>query len=957
MNLRYSVLALALFPVLTLGNDRLVRESEPLTPGEERVALKVPDGFEVQLFAAEPMINKPVNLAFDNRGRLWVSSTVEYPYAAEKERWSDEKGTRVRESRDAIKILEDTDGDGAADKVTDFADGLNIPTGVLPWHKPEHEDGCIAWSIPNIWYFADTTGDGKADHREVLFGPLGWEKDTHGMCSNFRMGPGDGWVYATHGFNNTSHFEAKDGSTLDLNSGNVFRFRPDGSRVEIWSWGQVNPFGLAFDRRGNLYSADCHSAPVYQLLHGATYPSFSKPHDGLGFGPAMIEHTHGSTGICGIVYIDRDVWGNAWNDTVLIGNPVNSRVNRDSVQFVGSTPTAIEEKDFIESDDPWFRPVDLCLGPDGALYIADFYNRIIGHYEVPLDHPGRDRERGRIWRVVKTDSAVNPDRELPRRVRIDDPIAALESDSPFVRRRAAEILRSDPDPEAMEPLWRALNQTPGEDTHLRHALRLAVREHLKLPGAFGLFSWTPVRPEMASIVLSVGTPDAAEYSFRSLIEFGGGSKDTDYQRALTHIARYGANDTIRRAIEEARQASATDWSDQAACISAIREGLEERGPHKPPSDLLHWSQTLAREMLADEAGKGAGSWTALPHPNAPQTASPWTLQPRLCADGTEATVLSSLRRGEPKVEQRTGILRSREFSAPETVTLWVCGHRGFPGQPAHDKNRVRVVKAGSGEEVASAFPPRNDICREVTWDLSKHEGESVRLEIIDGDSGKAYAWLGITRINVEGVEVASFRETGARAKALGQLASMLKVTAPVDLRDRLKAYLPAGPKPPPMPVSEGERKRLDQLIRERVEGFDPKLADLENGLAVFKTNCAACHQVGGEGGLIGPQLEGIGSRGIARLCEDILDPSRNVDAHFYLTRFTLKGGATLGGFVLSEPGERIHLVDIAGQEHRFSKSEIVDRKTSALSVMPPNFGEVIAYDDFRDLLGWLLQQK
>ena len=163
----------------------------------------MPDGFTVQLFASEPMINKPINMAFDAKGRLWVSSTVEYPYAASKDRWTDDRGSHVKGSRDAIKILEDTDGDGTADKVTDFATGLNIPTGVLPWHKPEHKDGCIAWSIPNIWYFADTDGDGHADLREVLFGPLGYEKDTHGMCSSFRLG-GDGWVYATHGFNNTA---------------------------------------------------------------------------------------------------------------------------------------------------------------------------------------------------------------------------------------------------------------------------------------------------------------------------------------------------------------------------------------------------------------------------------------------------------------------------------------------------------------------------------------------------------------------------------------------------------------------------------------------------------------------------------------------------------------------------------------------------------------------------------
>jgi len=214
------------------------------------------------------------SLSLDAKGRLWVSSTVEYPYAASKDRWTDDRGSQVKGSRDAIKILEDTDGDGAADKATDFATGLNIPTGVLPWHKPEHRDGCIAWSIPNIWYFADTDGDGHADLREVLFGPLGYEKDTHGMCSSFRLG-GDGWVYATHGFNNTSHFKAKDGSTLDLHSGNVFRFRPDGSHIEIWSWGQVNPFG--FPVMNNPY--------MYWNPYPGIFNGLGGPSQGGGFNP------------------------------------------------------------------------------------------------------------------------------------------------------------------------------------------------------------------------------------------------------------------------------------------------------------------------------------------------------------------------------------------------------------------------------------------------------------------------------------------------------------------------------------------------------------------------------------------------------------------------------------------------------------------------------------------------
>ena len=972
-------------PALILGQEsalRLVRETEALTPEQEQTKLHAPEGFEVKLFASEPMINKPINMAFDAQGRLWVSSTVEYPYAAKQDRWMDTQGTHVRDSRDAIKILEDTDGDGRADKVTDFADELNIPTGVVPWHKPEHKAGCIAWSIPNIWYFADTDGDGKADLREVLFGPLGYEKDTHGMCSSFRLGP-DGWVYATHGFSNTSRFVASpkmgegsskigpdnkpqipishlpstiSGSELTLHSGNVFRFRPDGSKVELWSAGQVNPFGLCWDRYGNLYSADCHSNPITQLLRGACYPSFGKPHDGLGFAPNMCEHSHGSTGLCGIIYIDGGIWGPDWDDHMLLGNCVTSKINHDKITFTGSTPKANEQPDFITSDDPWFRPVDLQLGPDNALYIADFYNKIIGHYEVPLDHPGRDKERGRIWRVVKKDAATTPRPQLIAATPAT--VEELGNADPFAVRRAAAWFAEHPAVELVPAMLTALRSVGEGDLQLRHQLRIALREQLRLPGAYATL---PEGAEAELMDLSYAVPgrESARYLFERWPQ--------DLIRLLGHLARNGDDEMLRAAMVRAREQTKDSPALQCTAISALHDGLLERAG-KMPTELLAWATERAEALLVNEEN-AEPQWTSLGLGGRPSAIQPWCLQERKCADGQTTKVISSRDPQQKVPEMLTGILRSKSFAAPARLSFWLCGHQGAPQEPPNQKNLVRLVEDDSpgllskGESsrkpaepkvVRTALAPRNDVCQFVEWDLSDLQGKQVRLEIVDGDNGRAYAWLGLARVEPAVVSIERFTSDNERQKQLRMLAAILRAIAPVGLRDKLADYLP---KPATVPAPPKPRPELDALTAERRASFAKTSPDATKGEAVFKAHCFACHAIKGEGGLMGPQLDGIGNRGADRLIEDILDPNRNVDAHFFMHQVQLRDGTSIAGFKRGEVGQVIILVDAAGNEQRIAKDDIVEDKELPQSLMPPVFGQIIPEPAFHDLLAWLLQNQ
>ncbi len=361
-----------------------VRETPKRSPQDEAAGFHLPEGFVAELVASEPQIAKPLNMAFDAEGRLWITDTTEYPYPAPLN----------GPAHDTIKVLSDQDRDGKYETVKTFADGLNIPIGILPV-----ADGVICFSIPNLMHLKDTDGDGQCDERKVLLGPFDTTRDTHGMINAIRQGS-DGWIYACHGFNNQSHVKAQDGSEIHLISGNTFRFKPDGSHVEQFTNGQVNPFGMTQDEFGNWFTADCHSKPITMLVQGGYYESFGRPHDGLGFVPAVMDHLHGSTAICGIAYYDAEHFPSDFRRKFFSGNVMTSRINCNRFQVDRDRIQLVEQPDFMTSDDPWFRPVDILLGPDGALYVADFYNKIIGHYEVRLDHPERDRTSGRIWRIV-----------------------------------------------------------------------------------------------------------------------------------------------------------------------------------------------------------------------------------------------------------------------------------------------------------------------------------------------------------------------------------------------------------------------------------------------------------------------------------------------------------------------------------------------------------------------------
>lgn len=996
--------------------DPHVAATPPLSPEEQKKRFHLPPGFEVQLVAAEPFVRKPININFDQRGRLWVTESIEYPFPA---------APNARH-RDCIRILEDTNGDGLADELTTFATGLNIPIGILPIQR-----GAIAYSIPNIYRFEDQDGDDRADKRDLLIGTQGYN-DTHGMTGEFTWGF-DGWVYACHGFANTSQLAAKDGSVINLQSGNTYRFKPDGSHIEQFTWGQVNPFGLAFDPLGNLYSCDCHSRPVYQLLRGAYYPSFGKPHDGLGFGPEMLLHDHGSTAIAGIAYYAADHFPAEYRDTIFIGNVVTNRINHDRLKAHGSTYEAIAQPDFLRSDDPWFRPVDIKLGPDGALYVADFYNRIIGHYEVPLLHPGRDRERGRIWRIVyKGPDGKSKDPQRPRadlaKAGVADLIDDLGHTNLTVRMQATNQLVERVDASVNDAVRKAMLAQVSVFRRMHGVWVLARRNALddELLKALADDKDRGVRVHVMRVLGERPKHSALD---RRLLVAGLKDADAFVQRAAAEaLSLHPDKDNIRPLLDLHHAIPPI----KVVRIPELRNTLPEGDTH-----LLHMTRMALRNQL-----RSASAWSALPM-------KPWS--------EADARAVADVAPGVPSAEAAAFLLAHlKQFAEPAANRVRFAQHVARHGANDSLDTLVETCRSSSGSNLtqqlglfkavqqgvqargaaltesaqrwaselanqALASTNEPDVLNgmEIVGALkmagmrplllkksndaetSEAQRQAALTALVAIDARQAVSDLGqvladaaapITLRERSASLLGGINQAEAQAELLKTLASApgrLEVAIAVALAssrpgaEKLLDAVTAGKasarllqerqvevkltgsnlpglKDRVAKLTRGLQpadQRLLELLNRRRQGFASAKTDSSQGAKVYEKNCAACHQLANKGAKIGPQLDGIGIRGPERLLEDILDPNRNVDQAFRSTILNLTNGQIVSGLLLREEGAILVMADPQGKEVRVAKNTVEERVVSPLSPMPANLADVISEADFYHLLAFLLEQR
>jgi putative heme-binding domain-containing protein len=1128
------------------------------TPEEERLSFVLPEGFEVTLFASEPDITKPMNMEFDDRGRLWVTQSSEYPVAA-----GESDGT------DRITILEDKNGDGRADTFTHFDDDLNIPIGIMPV-----ADGAIGYSIPNLYHFKDNNDDGKADSRKILLGSFG-HKDTHGMVNNLMRGY-DGWLHVCHGFSNVSNVAGTDGDSIRMTSGNTFRVKMDGSHVEQTTFGRVNPFGYAYDEKGYLYSVDCHTKPITQLIFGGDYPHFGKKAPvGLGFAPAMMTYDLGSTALAGLVYYTGTQFPAKYRGSFFTGDVVTCRIDRNTVIFNGSTPSSKKEEPLLISKDPWFRPVDIKVGPDGALYIADFYNKIIGHYEVALNHPGRDRISGRIWkitykgtephdnllvtdwskatiaellkglkhpqlntrlkiadRLVDTwkDKAIAPVKGLlensdavsqvhalwilhrlgaldnrlldnaltgnEQTVKIHalrilseqkaisethylQVIEALRNSDPFIRRTAAEVLTHFPRPENLALLMDLYEKTPLEDTHLRYTALLGVRNNLKNTSVMWrvpAMRWTDAQLALLNKALldvqsSAGAAFVLNYTLTHELD------PKDLLNNLEYIGRLAAPYQIEKAIDLINTRFANEPEKQLSLYRTIQAGIRQSGASPSPK-MVAWGERLAGKFLTNISTE-TETWKIRKVTKDADPVNSWTVSERFLVDVMPAfrIVLSEKGGYGPQ-----SALYSEPFKLPAALKMNVFDNdvHNRAEKKGISKNSVKIRLAGSGKVVAEYRVNQaeamqfKDLIRNATFNLAAHAGQMGYIEAVDSSQTGSVGigqlepavvpipetgpstiseqriaaaemageyriqslqpvlisilktkWMDYTvrsaaagaLMNIDPKEnvdfLAGIFNDPAELSALREkLAVAMGQAASPSVYETLKKQLASGARnlqiviatvlantsegigylldafkeeelgadiATEVPVQERlthnadasqqiqmrqlltagarEREERQKLIDARVANFKPANSFSDAGKVIFVQNCSGCHQIQGSGGLVGPQLDGIGNWGHKALTQKILDPNRNITEAFRTYNITLKNEKTLTGLYRRTEGETIVFADMTGQEFSVVKGDMKEYRASKYTLMPDQFRNIIPEKDFYALLDYLLGVK
>ncbi len=948
-------------------------------PELERLSFQVADGLEVNLYAADPLLAKPIHINFDAQGRLWVASSEVYPHVKPGQ-----------EANDKILVLEDADADGRAEKTTIFASGLLIPTGVEPG-----DGGAYVANSTELVHFKDTDGDGRADSRRVMLSGFGTE-DTHHILHTLRWGK-DGMLYFNQSIYIHSHIETPHG-VRRLNSGGIWQFRPETMELEVFARGLCNPWGHIFDAHGQSFATDgAGGEGINYVFPGATMFTYAGATKILrGLNPGSPKH-------CGLEVVNSRHFPDDWQGSLITNDFRAHRVCRFVLTETGSGYSSREQAEVIKTTHAAFRPIDAKIGPDGALYIADWYNPIIQHGEVDFRDERRDHTHGRIWRVTAKGRDLV---ERPKLVgaSIDHLLDSLRSTEDFTRSHARlqlkrhgtvavpkldawvkSLVASDPNVEQLrlEALWtyQALDSVEpllltallrSDDHHVRSAAtRVLGAWQAHIPRADSLLAvqvadaHPQVRLEAVRALSRLGTAEAAEVAMRAL--------DQPVDRFLEHGLWLAARD-LQAAWLPALSAGKIDFDGNVQHLTFVLQAADSPGVVGPLMDLLAQGKLPAErresvlllvaalggpkelgvlfQMALDDKSDPAARASLLAAMSGAvrmrkvQPAGDLDAIRTLVDHGDEALRVEAIRAaGAWRVEalrERFNQLAAAADTGDATrrAALDALAAFGSASQPtllalcaATQPPRVRAMAIGALAAIDVPAAAKQAIVL-VGYDSSGAEAATAIASLLDRKGGAAALAQELAGQKLP-ADAAKLAIRAVRSAAREEPALVAALTTA------------GGIQTGPRALSPGE---LNDLVAEVAAK-----GDAARGEAVFRRaeqSCLKCHSIAGAGGRVGPDLVSIGaSAQVDYLIESILVPSAKVKENFHSLTVVVDGRIT-SGVKVRETEKELVLRDAEDRELALSL-ESIEEKIEGGSLMPVGLADTLTRGELVDLVRFL----
>jgi len=986
-----------------LAGQHAPASSAALAPAEAQQQFVLLDGFEARLFAAEPDVINPVAMTWDERGRLWVLELYEYPIGAKP----------GEKPRDRIKILEDTDNDGRADKVTVFADGLNLATGLLLGNE-----GVYVGQAPELLFLQDTNQDDRVDTRTVLLNGFGLE-DRHELLNGFAWGP-DGWLYMTHGVFTQSKVKIPEATEpgVIMNAA-IARFHSRTKKFEVFAEGTSNPWGVDFDRYGNAFVSACVIDHLFHMVPGGSYQrQAGTPLNPYTYGllPSIVDHTHHMAAYSGICIYEGNQFPEEYRGRVFMGNIHQNAVNHDRLIPNGSSFKAVAEKDFLTTIDGWFRPVSQQVGPDGALWIADWYDKYPCYQNAMANPAGVDREFGRIWRVVWV--GAQKGKAVPSRPGLDmnlaklstDELAVLlESENSWQRRQAQRLISGRGD----------LRTGAGLHAESRiHKLAKSNKDvRFRLAALWTLHSANELEDDFLELLKNDPEPAVRAWVARLT-----GERGFPFGAAINRLAvlAIDTNATVRLAVAvAARQFVSGSLTVDTPPAIPLREVITggvlsvlHKSPIDPSDPVLPFICWMALEpIIAVDAGSVDYYENAKDENSAkwPMNAYILTRIMRRICDLSDPAIrekhLNTAVRILGTIATETNLASaaldgliegSKNKGSPPTMSIEPVFQKLTANPAIADKARHLAALWGEAGAIQRMF----DVVNDTKADLEEQTQAIQTIAKLKSPAAREAALKLVMPQNPEELVIAALRalsETGgdtvgqdiierwktfspavrrvacetltSRARWAANLLSAveLKTIAASELSATTIRALSSFVNP----EDEGLRRRFEQSIgRVRSTSVDKQgiieakkkmiLAggepDLKAGHELTKKTCFVCHKLNGEGAEVGPDLTGSGRSTLDALLANVIDPNQIVGKGFENVEVETKDGRSVSGRLVEDTASHVKLLGAGPKEEIVARSDIAQMRVSELSLMPEGL-EQMPDADFRNLILYILNPQ